>query len=77
MKRKKALDLLADSDSEGEDIADILGGQRRHQKSTYEQRQEKVSTIKVLKIQRPNKNAVVILKLEQNRFITDELAQKM
>lgn len=38
-------DLLASSDSEGEDVADILGGRQKQSKSSYEIRQEKVCII--------------------------------
>ena len=34
-------------------------------------------TVKILKIRAPQRIAVIILKLEQNRLTTDELAQKM
>ena len=43
--RKPALDLLGDSESEGEDLNEILGGRRAQKKSTFEQRQEKVATV--------------------------------
>ena len=35
------------------------------------------TTVKILKIRTPQKIAVIILKLEQDRFTADELAQKM
>ena len=40
---KKKHDLLESSDSEGEDVDDILGGKKKQQKSSFEQRQERVS----------------------------------
>ena len=41
VKERRGQDLFADSDSEGEDVADILGG-KKHEKSSYEVRQERV-----------------------------------
>jgi len=34
--------LLSDSESEGEDLADIFGGKKKEEKSSFEERQEKV-----------------------------------
>ena len=39
--QQRRRDLLADSDSEGEDVGEILGG-KKEEKSTFEKRQEKV-----------------------------------
>ncbi|XP_041362617.1 U3 small nucleolar ribonucleoprotein protein MPP10-like [Gigantopelta aegis] len=44
VKRKKDGSLLPDSDSEGEEIVDVIGGKTEENLSTYEKRQKKLKT---------------------------------
>lgn len=47
--KKVTFDVSADEDSEGEDVEDILGGKATSSaKSSFEKRQEKVASFKML-----------------------------